>query len=401
MLSLTSRDKKARVSLMEFSSAYNLVDPLYSPPFANATARLAWTGLYEYNSSPTVTQSGATVTAASLTPFSTADNPQADGTQTFILFEGENKLARVTAYVSPTQVTVDRNQTIASGVAWRRIRCIGGNGLANNFTIVGVCRAVKPLPTVGPTLLGYRTANESGLLHSDYVQAQVASHSNGYGDQCMFAATGGTYSGLAATPPFIASNKNNEQWAFIAIVVDADKWSLFVNGSRYESTLADPSVCGINSIGIPFHLASAPGIGADANYWDQLTGGIFWSSCEVAMMQMWRTSLTKQQLLDLYGLTMFGKGYCISRQYLAGMWLCRKESGNLSAFTVFDANRKTIYDQSGAGRNAYLFLPSARNIDWSDSLISLSAPIYVPHIWDDDNLESRLTINDNGAPTLS
>ena len=397
---LNSRDKKSRVELMPHNTAFNLIHLPYSSPYANTGSRLAWAESYTLNEVNTLTQSGTAVTASGGTPFTSTDVPQTDGTNTFILYE-TGMIAKITVYTDPTHVTVDRSQTVAAGTKWKKVRSIGGDGLSNAFTIVGVVKATRQVALLNSPLFGYRSAPVSYALFNDYVEANFDSHKNGYDQYCMFSGSSSLSTvGMGTGRPFVAANKSNQEWAFVALVINANSVKLFVNGSCYESNPTNPGVIGCNCIGIPFHLASQPGSGTDMVYWDFITNGTLWSSCQAALLQIWNTALTNQDLLDLYGMIMFGRGYCISRQYLAGMWLGRRESGNLAAYSSHDAARATIYDQSGRSRNAKLFLPSSHSLAWTDSIVNLSSPIYIPRVWDDDNLLNRVTVNTVGAPTV-
>ncbi len=284
-----------------------------------------------------------------------------------------------------------------SKLAYYNAAAFGNTGGVNNFTFIAV---VRPSFTTYPgnltSLLGYMKGGTTEQVYAVPLTGDVDSVDS-YGiDRGILS------SASAAVVPNKTLMKNTvqERWTFIAFSCSNVALKLFVDGNVIDNAYTGVQNDGIRKISFPAYIASGA---SGVNDWD--AGGGFWPQMRFALGMLYTRTLTNQELYDLYGMIMYGRGYAINRQSLGGYWIGRRDSTvigditTLPGYIAFDTPRTVIPDLSGAGRNLNFYSNKAA---WSAVLggTDTNPGIYIPRVWIDNNnlgTSKFLTLNSTGS----
>lgn len=264
-------------------------------------------------------------------------------------------------------------------------------GGLNSFSLVCVYKPEYTTPgTQVSSGSGYTKAstNENFYDVADYGY-DPAKDSWGINRGSLLSCNGG----IILPNTILMRNKPNDTWQFAAKVSQVGNNLLaFNDGIAKQIAFSATQTDGLIKISIPSHVLSVGAAGPDVNNWDNT--GVFNPQVRFALLMYFNRELSLQELYDLYGMIMFGNGYCINRQGLKAFWLARQDSTfegvaaghaeTLPAVANWYDHRVMIPDLSGNNIDGKLFTDKTTWAGLLDAGSSNANPnIYIPQTWYD------------------
>lgn len=280
--------------------------------------------------------------------------------------------------------------------------CLRWNGAAwgisagtNNFTLIAWIK-YKSDAGVATSLGCY-----SGVPFYSIFESSAA-YNDSYGRKRLI--THAVAGGIIHTGTYqLTTRPQGDGWNMIVMQQqNGVSYSSFVDGMHQSVVMAPAQAAGIDRMGLPLNIITT-GASAGNPDFDNGVGATGWPGIKFAMMMGFSRVLSQQELLDLYAMTMLGKGYGISRLGLEVFWLGRRDStvaGDITALPQYPAYYTPraapgagafygtiIPDLSGHARHGNLY---TQKTTWADVLdtggTDLPPSMYYPTRWIDNSL---------------